>query len=253
MEISNNTLGRRWFTVKFIWPPLAQSLALSLWGKIIMVNQGNIVVDPIYGSSNWTQDVLATLNQRRWRWFSVARTSCVQYRYRLTSPVQSPPSHLPKWWCCHTVHCPCMRSVTTGHSGYSDRLLIHPEWIMHYHTHTPPHSQSEYRKKSLKLLHSEQGTSTQGSRLNAGPESAKLVIIQARLGRGRVIADKPSFWHLSRTMWAWPWCSGYHYRRSRRGSAIRFLIVVFRFQRNKKFYPITGKYSILWRASATDK
>ena len=29
--------------------------------------------------SRWAHDVVATLNQRRWRWFNVARTSCVQW------------------------------------------------------------------------------------------------------------------------------------------------------------------------------
>ena len=38
-------------------------------------------------SSHWAHDVVATLNQRRWRWFNVVTTSCGQWDFCICSVI----------------------------------------------------------------------------------------------------------------------------------------------------------------------
>ena len=90
--------------------------------------------------SHWAHDVVATLNQRQWRWFNVATTSCDQCA--LTFPRIICPSVW--WWLWLNKYTIIIICVMTHHLNYLNswrqlthtRLLYprnHAKWFSLWH------------------------------------------------------------------------------------------------------------------------
>ena len=113
------------------------------WPTDCMLNSNEVRLRSSVNKSNqnlnlthWAHDVFATLNQRQWRWFNAAKTSCAQWvgtppsypmikqtRRVVMDPVTLWNTFWGKFW-IHQVPCPSSLGLLV--TATTHRAMLHP-------------------------------------------------------------------------------------------------------------------------------